>query len=103
MLVVPTTSDETFGRVVVEAQLNGIPVLSSDRGALPDVVGQGGRIVPVDSPLEAWADAVQMLTDPNDYEKWSEAARSNAARFDFEKAIHRFAQFVDEGAAISGW
>jgi glycosyltransferase involved in cell wall biosynthesis len=95
LLVVPTTSDETFGRVVVEAQLNGVPVLASDRGALPDVVGGGGQVVSADAPLETWAGALETLTSPDGYARWSEAARLNAKRFDFEESIRHFARLVD--------
>ncbi len=36
VLLVPTLVSEMFGRVAAEALANGIPVLASDRGALPE-------------------------------------------------------------------
>ncbi len=37
---------EQFGRVIIEAQACGIPVVGSNSGAIPSVVGQGGIIFP---------------------------------------------------------
>lgn len=45
-LLVPSLF-EAAGRVAVEAQLNGIPVIASNRGGLPETVGAGGFLLPV--------------------------------------------------------
>ncbi len=37
---------EQFGRVIIEAQACGIPVIGSNSGAIPGVVGKGGLIFP---------------------------------------------------------
>lgn len=49
---------EQFGRVIVEAQACGIPVIGSQSGAIPSVVGDGGWIVPERDP-----DALAKLLD----------------------------------------
>ncbi|MEF3698105.1 glycosyltransferase family 4 protein [Desulfolutivibrio sp.] len=41
-LVVASLFEETFGRVIVEANLNGIPVAALDRGACRETLGRGG-------------------------------------------------------------
>jgi glycosyltransferase involved in cell wall biosynthesis len=41
---------EQFGRVIVEAQACGVPVIGSQSGAIPAVVGDGGWIVPERDP-----------------------------------------------------
>jgi len=37
---------EQFGRVLVEAMASGVPVIGSDSGAIPGVVGDGGLVFP---------------------------------------------------------
>lgn len=37
---------EQFGRVITEAMSSGVPLVGSDSGAIPDIVGEAGLIVP---------------------------------------------------------
>ena len=68
VLLMPSVWEESFGRTVVEAQINGIPVLASDRGALPQVVGQGGLTVSPERPVQVWEAALrQLLAQHEDY------------------------------------
>ena len=60
----PTPSwTEQFGRVAVEAMACGVPVVSSDAGALPDVVGGAGIVVP-GGDAAALADALAEAAGP---------------------------------------
>jgi glycosyltransferase involved in cell wall biosynthesis len=54
ILLTRTTSAvrEQFGRVIIEAQACGVPVIGSTCGAIPSVVGDGGWIVPESDPAE---------------------------------------------------
>lgn len=51
---------EQFGRVLIEAHACQVPVIGSDSGAIPDVVGQGGLVVP-EGDAVAIAQAVETL------------------------------------------
>jgi glycosyltransferase involved in cell wall biosynthesis len=53
---------EQFGRVLVEAMASGVPVIGSDSGAIPDVIGDAGLIVP-EGDAQALAGAIQRLYD----------------------------------------
>ena len=62
VLVSRTTArwKEQFGRVIIEAQACQVPVIGSASGAIPEVVGEAGLIVPERSP-QALADALARL------------------------------------------
>ncbi len=51
---------EQFGRVLIEAQACQTPVIGSDSGAIPEVIGQAGMVVPEGS-VDALAQAMIAL------------------------------------------
>ena len=55
---------EGFGAPVLEAMVLGTPVLSSDRAALPEVVGDAGLVRP--PTVEAWADGLDEIAARRD-------------------------------------
>ncbi len=55
---------EQFGRVVVEAQASGVPVVASASGALPDVVGEDGLLVPPNDPAALSSALARFLDEP---------------------------------------
>ncbi len=92
LLLAPSQWEEAWGRVVTEAHLNGIPVLASSRGGLPELVGPGGILLPADAPHAAWLAALgQLWDDPEAYARYSAAAASYALRGEI-----RPANIVDE-------
>ncbi len=76
LLLIPSLWNESFGLVAVEAMINGIPVLASNRGALPEIVGNGGdlfdipapytpvtRVIPTADEIQPWVDRIIELWD----------------------------------------
>lgn len=51
---------EQFGRVITEALASGVPVVGSDSGAIPDILGDAGLIVP-EGDVSALAGALTRL------------------------------------------
>jgi glycosyltransferase involved in cell wall biosynthesis len=98
ILVVPSQWEEAFGRVIVEAQINGIPVLASEVGGIPEAVGHGGVLVRNFRDLKAWLKALGDLEMR--YDELSSGARINAERFSVKNAV---ACFLDIINSIDGY
>ena len=68
VLVLPSRTTpswkEQFGRVIIEAYACGVPVVGSDSGAIPDVVGAAGLIFPEGNPRALAAALVSLASDP---------------------------------------
>jgi glycosyltransferase involved in cell wall biosynthesis len=92
--------DETWGRVVTEAQFSGIPVVTSDRGGLPESVGPGGIVLPYNAPATVWASAISALwSDEMRYAPLSQAALDHAARDEIDPE-HQVSQLMDTLARV---
>lgn len=70
---------EQFGRVAVEAMAAGTPVVASDSGALPDVVGGAGLLVPPGDPDALRASLLRVVDDPGLAERLVERGYERAA------------------------
>lgn len=81
-LAVVPSEYEGFGFPAGEAMACGTPVVSTNGGALPEVVGDAGRIVPVRNPT-ALAHAIgELLNDPQ--------ARDDLARRGRQRILDNF-------------
>lgn len=85
---------ETFGNILLEAMASGLPILSSDRGALPEV--HGGTAQSVD-PLDvsAVADGLEkLIRDRGLRQECADRAYERAKTFTWEKCADRTFQFL---------
>lgn len=62
VLVVPSLCSEAFGIVALEGLACGCAVIASDRGGLPEAVGNHGAILPPDN-MHLWADTIKRLLE----------------------------------------
>jgi glycosyltransferase involved in cell wall biosynthesis len=81
LLLVPSIVEEGGPRVIREAQLNGIPVLGSCRGGVPELVGKGGLIIQNNEDASAWVEVIRrVLNDALYYKELAGAALRNSSR-----------------------
>jgi glycosyltransferase involved in cell wall biosynthesis len=80
LVLMPSLWWESFPRVAVESFINGIPVLGSRRGGLPETLEQAGvlfdvperytpqtRLVPTAAEVAPWLDTIIRLWDDNQF------------------------------------
>ena len=61
LLLVPSTVEDAFPRVITEAGLTGLPTLGSTRGGIPEAIGQDELLLPPDDAT-AWAERISALS-----------------------------------------
>ena len=98
VLLVPSVWFEGWGIVVVEAHLRGIPVISSNAGALPEAMLGLDYVIPVttvdgkrdekgtyivpEQDITPWADALnELMTDRVRYEEVSTQVRETTQQW----------------------
>jgi glycosyltransferase involved in cell wall biosynthesis len=94
-LVLPSL-DEGFGLPVLEAMSAGVPVIASNRGSLPEVVGTAGVLLdPAD--VSAWAGTLEKLaTAPQWATDLSAAGIARARAFTWERSAQELRRaYVD--------
>ena len=104
VLLAPSLWYESFGRVTAEAVMNGIPVLASKSGGIPEAVGEGGITIeapeycrkdftclPSEKEMRPWMDALKQLL----LEDWSERCKRAAAIHDIERSTDRVLDLLD--------
>lgn len=80
LLLMPSRSQEAWGRTASEAQICGIPVLGSSRGNLSATIGAGGVTLDPDDPFENWLEAFdRIMNDPVIYQDLARKARERGA------------------------
>jgi glycogen(starch) synthase len=79
--VVPSLGGEVFGLVVAENMLRGLPVVTSDLGALAEVLGDAGLTFRTGDAAELAAAIESLLDNPSLAARLGQAGRQRALEF----------------------
>ncbi len=83
-LVLVPSWHEGFGRVALEAMAQGVPVIASNKGAHPEVVGEGGILLDPTN-REGWIEAVgRLLTNQDEWRQMQQRGRARAQFFSWK-------------------
>lgn len=80
---------EGFGLMLVEAMAAGVPVVASNVGAIPEVLGDAGAYVPPEDPAVLARVIQSVLYDPQRRASMIALGHVRAARFDWARTAAR--------------
>lgn len=93
ILIVPSVWQEAFARVVVEAQIGGIPVIAGRHSGLIESVGFGGILLDKYLNVDFWTKSIKDLQENNiKYKVLSKRAVENAKKFDIANTANDFCE-----------
>ncbi|HEV3233695.1 MAG TPA: glycosyltransferase family 1 protein [Candidatus Dormibacteraeota bacterium] len=97
--LVVTSHMEGFGLPLVEAMASGVPVVGFDNTAIPEVVGDGGVIVPDGNVSAMTEEILALLRDQSRWLALSESGLRRAQAFDWRRSAERHIRLYLEVAA----
>ncbi len=101
-LAVVPSEYEGFGFPAGEAMACGTPVVSTDGGALPEVVGDAGRIVPAKNSTALARAIGELLTDANARTSLAQRGRRRIVeRFCWTRTAAAFGELYQHVAAVA--
>jgi glycosyltransferase involved in cell wall biosynthesis len=84
---------EQFGRMLIEAFGCGVPIIGSDSGEIPYVIGDAGRVVP-EADVAGWAGAIErLLKDDQARNELAQRGLRRARQFSVEHIAGQYREF----------
>ncbi len=96
LVIVPSTHEEGFGRVILESLACGTPVIGAKRGAIPEAMNETvGKFIDV-SPKTIKAVVEDFYSSPSELKKLAENARAFAEKRYSEKNVEKIIKIYNE-------
>lgn len=95
VLVQPSITYESFGLTLLEGMASGVPVIATDMGGMPEVVGECGIVVPA-RDAQALAQAIErLILDPGLRRRLGQEGRERAERlFTWESKAAQYLEYL---------
>ena len=90
VLVVPSLVNETAAMVIQEALAVGIPVLSSKRGGMPEVLGDAGWLFDPDDPQSLISILTRLIQHPDEISSKCEQAWQRGMFFSVDSVFQQY-------------
>lgn len=88
------SSCENLPNILIEAMAAGLPVLASEYGPMPEVLGDAGSYFDPESPDSIANSIIKVAKDINLRELQSQAARAKAKAYSWEKCASETFEFI---------
>lgn len=87
---------EGFGLPILEAQMTGRPVITSDRSSMPEVAGDGALLVNPKQPSEIRQAVERMISDPRLRQELIRKGTQNVSRFSAATIAAKYLELYQE-------
>lgn len=97
-----TSLNEGLGMVLVEAMAAGVPVVATEVGGVPEVLGDAGFMVPPGDPQALARKLARLLADEGLRKEFADRGRARAERYSIESTERVLAGLYEEVLAGAG-
>ena len=95
VLCVPTRT-ESFGIVNLEAMAYGLPIVTTNVGGIPEVVGDSAFLVPPNNPSALANALIQILNDDTLANDFRKKGLKRVKRFDWDALVKKYEKLYEE-------